>query len=393
MLKFLFKVIHINLLHKIRPFIWSIQWLLAARLSHRSKAAERNGSSPKSLLLLQLNALGDCLMTYPLLRKLRQSHHGVSITVACHEAAMPLFLANPYCDEVVAINTHSFLSEVKDVLRLHKRGFELLFDCTGLLESACMAKIIGVTESIGFDRMVNVGWFTKTTAAYYQRAIPYIEDRYLPHLLESLVDGRHSGMETEKHRMGFQLKPIDLEAADLWHAEHGIRSDRIIILAPGAKWPPRRWPDSYWADLCGLILNRTNFIPILIGSTGDAAMMQRIAYSPAIPQICAPSIPFFVAIMSKASAVICNDSFAMHLAACLNKPTIALFGPRAPETDRPARQAMHCSLFFGVLQPVHPILYRFPMLAGFELSPAVRRASGVPARGSSPAAPARSRGR
>lgn len=297
----------------------------------------QDSAVPVKILLLQMNALGDCLMTYPLLKELRRQNPASLITVACRKPATPLFSANPDCNEVVAIRADSFFSEMKDILKLREKRFGLLVDCTGLLKTACAAGIIGARESRGFDRIVSAGWLNVNMAGYYRQAFPFSETRYLPHLLKSLAGAGNTGRDAVDGVRSFRLGPAAQEEAARWYAGNGVPSGRAVLLAPGAKWAPRRWPEPYWADLCRLIRDGKRFVPVLIGSPDDGAMMERIARgaSPAVPILRGASIPLLAAVMRDAAAVVCNDSFAMHLAACLNRPVAALFGPGDPERTAP----------------------------------------------------------
>ena len=106
---------------------------------------------------------------------------------------------------------------------------------------------------------------------------------------------------------------------------------RMIVLCPGAKHATKQWLAERWITL-GQMLIQDDYQVIILGSTSEATLVQEIVS--AIPQavsVINPAIPEAAALLKKAAVVVCNDSGLMHLAAGMNTPLVAIFGPTVPE--------------------------------------------------------------
>ena len=138
-----------------------------------------------------------------------------------------------------------------------------------------------------------------------------------------------------------------------WLPEHptvaaGVRekwfsgASRWIILQPGARWENKRWPVEHFRELVRLL---TKWNPELrfavLGSRNDAGLGQSIART--YPGRCLDltgrlSLIEMVECIRAADLMITNDTGPMHVAAALNKPVVAIFGPTDPRRTGPYRQ-------------------------------------------------------
>jgi ADP-heptose:LPS heptosyltransferase len=71
------------------------------------------------------------------------------------------------------------------------------------------------------------------------------------------------------------------------------------------------------------------------GDDEAAATVQRIAEDSSVVPVETPDLRTLIAALSLADRVVCPDGGAMHLAAALGKPVVALFGDSPVERWRP----------------------------------------------------------
>ena len=117
---------------------------------------------------------------------------------------------------------------------------------------------------------------------------------------------------------------------------------RWITLQPGARWPNKRWPVTYFAELVRLLTKaqpEARFA--ILGSQADAELGRAIAS--VHPQRCLDltgqtSLPEMIEWIRLAELMITNDTGPMHVAAALRKPIVALFGPTDPRRTGPYGQ-------------------------------------------------------
>src|SRR5690606_7901715 len=111
-------------------------------------------------------------------------------------------------------------------------------------------------------------------------------------------------------------------------------SRKKLILCPGSEFgPAKQWPDSHYAALADYYLQQDWQI-IVLGSKADqaiaAAIEQRIK-TPYHSHFCnltgQTALEDAIDILATADQVVANDSGLMHIAAALQRPLIAVYGP------------------------------------------------------------------
>ncbi len=114
-----------------------------------------------------------------------------------------------------------------------------------------------------------------------------------------------------------------------------------FVFHPGAAFPGKRWPTSKWAQLATLTLEAGHKI-VWTGSHEEKAWMEEIAAK--IPRIDSENQinkvgettwQEAISLYRGAQRVVCGDTAAMHIAAAMGIPVIALFGPTNPVETGP----------------------------------------------------------
>jgi lipopolysaccharide heptosyltransferase II len=113
-----------------------------------------------------------------------------------------------------------------------------------------------------------------------------------------------------------------------------------IVVAPSARWASKRWPAHNFAKL----ISNTATPCVIIGTKNDNKIAGNILdnlsdkrnKSGNTINLCGKTgLKELAALIAGAKAVVTNDSGPMHIAAALNKPVIAVFGPTDPKKTGP----------------------------------------------------------
>jgi len=129
----------------------------------------------------------------------------------------------------------------------------------------------------------------------------------------------------------------------------------LIGFCPGAEFgPAKRWPHYHYAALAEKLIHEGNQV-VLFGSAKDhpAGEQIRLALSESAQPFCLnlagkTSLDQAVVMISACHAVVSNDSGLMHVAAALDKPLVALYGPSSPDFTPPlSHQAKVIRLITG----------------------------------------------
>ena len=114
-----------------------------------------------------------------------------------------------------------------------------------------------------------------------------------------------------------------------------------IGLIPGAEYgPAKKWPTSYFADVASKYLSN-GWQVILLGSKNDKKDAEDIKHEinsnneNLVDLTGETSLLDAIDVLSFLDLVLTNDSGLMHVAAAVNTPLVALYGPTSPEFTPP----------------------------------------------------------
>jgi len=119
-------------------------------------------------------------------------------------------------------------------------------------------------------------------------------------------------------------------------------SRQILALFPGAEFgESKRWPAEYYAAVAEAKIAQGWQVWVM-GSPNDKVVSDAVfaGLSESAKKYCEvlagrTSLSESIDLMSCAQSVVCNDSGAMHLAAALAIPLVAIFGSTSPEFTPP----------------------------------------------------------
>ncbi|PBI81232.1 ADP-heptose--LPS heptosyltransferase [Rahnella victoriana] len=129
----------------------------------------------------------------------------------------------------------------------------------------------------------------------------------------------------------------------------------LIGFCPGAEFgPAKRWPHYHYAVLAEKLISE-GYQVVLFGSAKDNAAGEqiRLALTENAQPFCLnlagqTSLDQAVVMIAACHAVVSNDSGLMHVAAALDKPLVALYGPSSPDFTPPlSHQAKVIRLITG----------------------------------------------
>ena len=133
----------------------------------------------------------------------------------------------------------------------------------------------------------------------------------------------------------------DKENLDLLRVNFKIDlTSPLICLCPGAEFgPAKRWPTKYYSKVANEYLKK-NWQVILLGSMNDVRIGKEIKgninkESGFLNLIGQTKLVDTIDILSSANLVLTNDSGLMHIAASVDTPLVALYGPTSPEFTPP----------------------------------------------------------
>ncbi len=115
-----------------------------------------------------------------------------------------------------------------------------------------------------------------------------------------------------------------------------------IAICPGAEFgPAKRWPSNYYAEVCNEYLSRSWNI-LVFGSNNDEKIGNNIQKridkdlsDQFFNLIGKTSLIDVIDLLSHCKKVVTNDSGLMHIAAAVDTPLVAVYGPSSPQFTPP----------------------------------------------------------
>jgi heptosyltransferase-2 len=338
-----------------------------------------------TVLVFAPNWLGDAVMALPTVADLRRHAGAGRLVVAARPSVTGLFHVVPGVDEVVMMAGSGGLAWVASLGANVRAAQQVQADVAVLLpnslQTALVARRAGIPDRWGYRRGLR-GWLLTRPVPRPRGTVHQVD--YYRHLAAAL------GIENGP-RMPHLNAPRDaVEAARQMLAESGWTPGTPLVgVAPGAAYGgAKRWlPDRFARVIAGLARSRGT-ASVLVGSEADGPAawaiegeldkIGRTGGRPAtINLVGRTDLRQLIGVLALCAAFVSNDSGAMHLAAALGVPVVALFGPTddrvtAPIADR-ARVLTSAAWCRPCLLRECPLDHR--CMAGIE-SDAVVRAAG-----------------
>ncbi len=302
----------------------------------------------KKILVVRLGAMGDAIHAMPAVAALRQAFPNAKIGWVIEERWVELLCSpaveltgaisphRPLVDFVHTVNTfrwrENLLSsqtrrEIKELKRvLHAEQYEVAIDFQGALKSAVIARWSKAEQIYGFAEPRE-----KIARRSYSQRIR--------------ATGKHVIEQNLSLADAVAQKRIDMASAELphdpiaenkmqnWLREQGV--SRFAILNPGAGWGAKQWP----AERYGYVAKQLSIsgVRCLINfGPKEEELAKRVeleSYRAAQAIQC--SITELIALTRRAALFIGGDTGPMHLAAALDVPVVAIFGPTDPTRNGP----------------------------------------------------------
>lgn len=165
--------------------------------------------------------------------------------------------------------------------------------------------------------------------------------------LSAVKHAIHQGWDLEiaashQPRLSFAPEELDwarrfLDTSHVAWAAHGERG--LLAMAPGASDDLKRWPIAGFAQLCRFAVDDLQAGILLFCGPGEARIVRNLVSRTddlsEIEIVENLHLRQVAALLSQCTLYVGNDSGLMHLAASVQTPVVALFGPTSPHLYLP----------------------------------------------------------
>ncbi len=334
-------------------------------------------SAPRKILVVQLDHMGDAILSSPIFPRLRRAYPDARIEVLASPSNRGVFLADPLVDHVHLADRNWFerkpgrralVSAVWTLGRmLRAHDYDLGIDVRGDILTVLVLTLAGIPRRLGWA--MGGGGFLLTDVADWVpgrhevasrlallaqidvgagesaeiRVVPTRSDR--ARVARKLHDSwpqrqtRRRSLVAVSTRFPALFRPDPAPKQSAWGAS-GARPILAVHLGAGAA--AKRWPIRHWQELVDRFL-ADGWRVIVVGGIEDAPAAASLTPHPDLRNWTGRlALTETVALLESADLFIGSDSGPAHLAASASTPSVILFsGTNRPGQWRPwSRRAL-----------------------------------------------------
>jgi ADP-heptose:LPS heptosyltransferase len=270
------------------------------------------------ILLWKIGALGDIVMTTPLVRQLRRALPGASIDYLTGRGCASILEGNPHIDQIRSFDESILyggqVGRLREVLPL-LHGYNCVFTLDKHWIFPLLARMADTPARIGFRRRPHEGLLLTQKVRY--GALRHEIDYYL-----DLVEAA-----------GWPIRRDDVALEGPREAAFPCEPGCMVLINSGGdnaneNSKARRMPDTLFRALVEACAAQHPVV--FLGSASEAGYYERFA-GPGRRNLCGrTSLAQATAVLRQAARVISTDTGLMHLAAAVNTQVTAVFGPTHP---------------------------------------------------------------
>jgi len=308
------------------------------------------------ILVIGPSWVGDMMMSQSLYRTLKVAHPDAQIDVMAPAWCRPLLDRMPEVNQALSMPLGHGALELGERRRLgislRNGSYQHAYVLPNSFKSALVPFFARIPVRTGWRGEMRYG-LLNDLRVLDKAAFPLMVQRYAA--LGYDAAQIHTAEDLPQPILWPKLQVSEAEVIAVKNA-FSVNNDRPLIgFCPGAEFgPAKRWPHYHYAALAEKLIAEGQQV-VLFGSAKDHAAGEqiRLALTENAQPFCLnlagkTSLDQAVVMIAACNAVVSNDSGLMHVAAALDKPLVALYGPSSPDFTPPlSHQAKVIRLITG----------------------------------------------
>jgi heptosyltransferase-3 len=295
----------------------------------------------KNILVIKLRYLGDVVVSTPVFEALRHHYPKASITALVNKGTEAMLRGNPNVDRIFILERDKnpiidLKKQFRLIAKLRKFRFDLALELTNNDRGATYSFLSGAKRRLGYrpKTLKFLGRYLLFTDLISLRKGQHMVDRHLQMI-------EHLGHSPLSRFPSLYWKKADEAFCEALLGHNNLSlEDNFVVLHPILKAKYRAWRIEGYAKLCDYIYDTFGIPTVMVcgPSSNEGSFVDNIAKT----SKCNPinlggklSLEQLVALISRATLFIGIDSGPMHMAAAVNTPVAAIFGPQTKVTWGP----------------------------------------------------------
>ncbi len=295
--------------------------------------------SSKRILVIKLKQPGDVLVSTPVIAALKEAWPHCHLTYLVPKGTEEMVAGHPGLDDllVVARRQESWGGALGLIRELRRRRFHLVLELSGGDRGAIYTRLTGAPERLGFDHPGRPFWQRR---GCFTRLLPRPAVRM--HLVDQNLEAvRALGLSPSGPRLGFYWDRLVEERTQELLASQGLAPGAFVVMHPGAGWRFKCWTPRGYARVLEALEDEWGLKVVLTGTRAAheqellVAILRESRLKTPINLAGRLTLKELGALIRRARFFFGVDSAPMHLAAAVDTPAVALFGPSGAFNWRP----------------------------------------------------------
>ncbi|MFC1704648.1 lipopolysaccharide heptosyltransferase II [Candidatus Omnitrophota bacterium] len=310
----------------------------------------KEAAKAKDILVIKMSALGDVILSVPSLRAIRKNMPHARIYCLVGKPSQNIVQSCPYVDEVIIYDAQSKHKGIRGMIKLARELRRLNFDMVIDLQNNRKSHLLSFLSM----SLVRYGFDNKKLSFLLNKRIPLSSTAQLPvqqqfQLLEA------AGIATDDQRLELWPSKDDEEYVSKLVSSFWVAKKEKLVginISASKRWLTKCWPLENFAALCDELAKK-NVRTVITGTEEEITIAKRFSLmtkSKPLVVVGQTNLMQLASLIKKLQVFITADSAPLHVAAAMETPFVALFGPTSPSRHMPP--AKRCVVIKKELQCV-----------------------------------------
>lgn len=277
--------------------------------------------NPENILIIKLWALGESVLTLPMIKGIRQKYPDSKISVLARKQNKTVYENVSFIDHIIEF-------EPKNVFQLLFlfRKFDLSFDCEPYMKLSGLVSWFCAKQRIGFSHTIR--------SLLYTHSIDFNDNQHevLTYMDLAKIAGVNYIPE-QLEKLGYA--PKNKQKVDSLLKEANISESDFVVgfcIGSGGSSRQRMWPAEHFAQLADRLIKEKKAKIIFVGAPEEAVLIyeaqSKMQFSNQTHNLAGKTgIKDLFYLAERCNLFISNDTGPMHVTAAQGTKTIGIFGP------------------------------------------------------------------
>jgi heptosyltransferase III len=283
------------------------------------------------ILLVKLRHIGDALITTSVVQCIKDAYPDSEISLVIRKGTEGILQGCPQIDHLLTTAAaeqdrrlwKDLLKDFRLLRRLRRTRFDFAIDLGNNDRGRTLVGLSGAKQRCVNHSVYQIKWpwklLTNQIGTSFWRPVHRVDADYLN--VSDFIDLSRTTPGPLIFQKDKTVRPvIELSLDSPW-----------VVIHPGTRWNRKRWNEAYWIELGKLIISHGIHVVVSAGpDPEDIGLGDRLVKalgSSSVSTAGKLTWPHLAWLLCHASFFVGVDTAAMHLAAAMGCPTVALFGP------------------------------------------------------------------